>query len=219
MKSTEKFVTDETAVPSQALLDQLLEESERLHRHLCPRQVLGVRIGLTGLRYLGLVGADYGPRFTNERKRLLTVVETDGCGADGISVATNCWVGRRTLRVMDFGKVAATLVDTKTEQAVRVSVHPEARSHSRVYASEARSRWHAYLAAYQIMPDAELLRVEPVQLVQTVAQIISRPNLRTDCDACGEEILNEREVMVNGRALCRACAGESYYRAAGPTQD
>jgi formylmethanofuran dehydrogenase subunit E len=45
---------------------------------------------------------------------LLTILETDGCAADGVSAATGCWVGRRTLRVEDFGKVAATFVDTQT---------------------------------------------------------------------------------------------------------
>ena len=84
----------------------------------------------------------------------------------------------------------------------------------------ARSRWHSYLEAYQIMPDAELLRVQPVELTQTLAQIISRPNLRVACAVCGEEIINQREVTRDARILCRACAGQAYYvetRLAGVT--
>ena len=198
-----------TAAPTQILGDLLIESAER-HKHLCPRQVLGARIGLFGLLSLGLI-ADYSQRFQNKHKRLLTIVETDGCGLDGIAVATDCHVGRRTLRVMDYGKVAATLIDTKTATAVRVTSHLNVRTTAVAYAPNARSRWHAYLSAYQIMPDEELLTAQPVQLTQSIAEILSRPGVRVNCGQCGEEIINEREVWVNGRCLCRSCAGDGYY--------
>ena len=51
-------------------------------------------------------------------KRLYTFVETDGCFADGVMVATGCSLGHRTLRLIDYGKVAATFVDTR-ERAKR----------------------------------------------------------------------------------------------------
>ena len=71
------------------------------------------------------------------RRRLLTIMETDGCGADGVSVATNCWVGHRTLRIVDYGKVAATFIDTKTETAVRIAPHPLCRERALAAAPEA----------------------------------------------------------------------------------
>ncbi len=64
-------------------------------------------MGLLAGRWLGL-------DVPRDDKRLLTFVETDGCAADGVSSATGCRVGGRTLRVIDFGKVAATFVDTLT---------------------------------------------------------------------------------------------------------
>jgi len=198
--------------PAAAVLEPLLAASALQHRHLCPRQVLGIRIGLRGLRELGWVGDDYQPRFDNHRKRLLTIVETDGCGADGVSAATDCWVGRRTLRVVDYGKVAATFIHTATGQAIRIAPRPEARELARMYAPQARSRWHAYLEAYQVIPDKELLLVQPVQLRQSLAEILSRPSARAICQQCGEEIINEREVVMSDQILCRACTGESYYK-------
>jgi formylmethanofuran dehydrogenase subunit E len=194
----------------EAVLRPYLQESAARHKHLCPRQVLGVRIGLRGLLALGLIDEAYTP-FGNKNKRLLTIVEMDGCGADGISVATDCQVGRRTMRVLDYGKMAATLVDTKTGQAVRVWPRSDVRQKARRCAPDARSRWHAYLEAYQIIPDEELLHVQPVELTQSLAEILSRPNLRTNCDQCGEEVMNEREVVVDGRSLCLPCAGNNYY--------
>lgn len=206
----------QTAVlPPADLLQSILNESAARHRHLCPRQVLGARLGLAGLRALGLVDDDYGPRFDNGRKRLLTIVETDGCGADGIAVATDCYVGRRTLRVLDYGKVAAVLVDTKTETAVRVHPSPKSRHLAARYAPEAQNRWESYLLGYQRIPDADLIVVTPVRLTQPLAAILSRPNRRAICAHCGEEIINERELIVENKILCQTCASGRYYEATG----
>lgn len=191
-------------------LAPLLAASAERHRHLCPRQVLGIRMGLFGLRQLGLLD-ETGCLFDNEKKRLLTIMETDGCGADGVAVATGCHVGRRTLRVVDYGKMAATFVDTVTEKAIRVAPSAQSRVLAPDFAPEARSRWHAYLEAYQVMPDVFLLEWQPVQLAPSMSEIISRPGVRATCADCGEEIINEREVMVNGRTLCHSCAGNAYY--------
>lgn len=185
-------------------LQAFLEQSAALHRHLCPRQVLGVRMGMLAGKLLGLA-------LPQAKKRLLTIVETDGCFADGVSVATNCWVGRRTLRVVDFGKVAATFVDTRTETAVRLSPLPHIRELAPTYAPDARNRWQGYLLGYQQMPDTLLFAVQPVQLAIPVGELISRAGVRVNCDVCGEEIINEREVRRESLVLCRSCAGEGYY--------
>ncbi len=186
-------------------LAALLEETASLHPHLCPRQVLGVRMGM-------LAGTILKLDLPQTDKRLFTIVETDGCFADGIAVATNCWVGRRTLRVEDYGKVAATFVDTQSQQAIRLVPQPSARHLARDFAPEAKDKWEAMLLGYQRMPDDCLFAVRSVQLNLPLQKIISHPGCKTVCQNCGEEIMNEREVMVGGRILCRSCAGTSYYR-------
>lgn len=200
-----------TTVPNSDILAPILAITTKRHKHLCPRQVLGVRMGLCGLQILGLADANYQPQFHNKRKRLITFVETDGCGADGIVAAVDCHVGRRTLRVEDYGKMAATFVDKRTERCIRVSPRPEARTLAETYVPNAKSRWHAYLEAYQIMPDNALLHVQEVTLSPPISTIISRPGVRTACEACGEEVMNEREMQVNGRILCLPCATQTAY--------
>lgn len=185
-------------------VEELLQTSARLHHHLCPRQVLGVRIGLLGGQLLGLA-------VPQQDKRLLTIVETDGCATDGIAVATNCWVGRRTMRILDFGKIAATFVDTHTKQAARVTPSPQSRRLAKRYAPNAESRWHTYLLGYQRMPDEELLIARPVRLRFSLEELLSKETHRVICDLCGEEVFNEREVVQQGLTLCRVCAGEGYY--------
>jgi formylmethanofuran dehydrogenase subunit E len=147
-------------------------------------------------------------------KRLVVFVETDGCGANGVSVATGCWVGRRTLRLFDFGKLAATFVDTHTGQAVRVAPQPGIREVARRYAPEARNRWAAQHEGYRLMPTAELLSTQSVTLTVDLDALISRSGVRKACEVCAEEIMNEREVIYEGTVLCRACAGAAYYRPA-----
>jgi formylmethanofuran dehydrogenase subunit E len=152
-------------------------------------------------------------------KRLYTFLETDGCFADGVAVATGCWLGHRTLRLMDFGKVAATFEDTQSGRAFRIGVHPEARQLAHEAEPNARSRWHAQLAAYQYLPANQLLIWQPVQVGLSMEALTSRPGVRVNCARCGEEIINERERIISGEPVCRACAGEEYYQVvnAAPT--
>lgn len=188
-------------------LAELLAQTAARHSHLCPRQVLGVRIGLAGAAALGLTV----PR---RDKRLLVIVETDGCFVDGVEVATGCAVGHRTLRVEDYGKVAATFVDAATEEAVRVAPRPDVRQRAAAYAPDEPRRYFQQLRGYQAMPDEDLLTIEPVQLLRPVGQLVSRPGMRVNCAGCGEEIMNEREVVVDGLPYCRACAHGGYYATA-----
>jgi len=183
----------------------LLQQSAEMHQHLCPRQVLGVRMGL-------LAGSHLGLDLPQLDKRLLTIVETDGCFIDGLAVATGCRIGRRSMRVLDFGKVAATFVDTQTGRAVRIVPSAQSRQLAKTYAPEAESRWHAYLYGYQRIPDPELFTVQEVLLEVSLAEILSKDGYRVNCQICGEEIINEREVHHEGMLLCRPCAGERYYR-------
>ena len=183
----------------------LLEKSMQEHDHLCPRQILGVRIGLAGLNALGLSRPPV-------KKQLLVIVETDGCFVDGVIAAIGCTVGHRTLRVEDYGKVAATFVETKTCRAVRVASRFDAREQATAFVPEEPRHYFAQMKAYRAMPDERLLTVQEVILNTTVEQIVSRPGKRVQCDICREEIMNEREIFRKGVTLCRACAGEGYYR-------
>ncbi len=186
-------------------LSQLLETSAARHSHLCPRQVLGARIGLAGAAALGL-------DVPRTDKRLLIIIETDGCFADGLEAATGCTIGQRTLRVEDYGKIAATFVDVKTGQAVRVAPRLDVRERAYTCVPDEPRHYFAQLKAYQVLPDHELLSIQAVQLTTPLAAIVSRAGVRVNCDLCGEEIINEREIEREGLTLCRSCAGQGYYQ-------
>ena len=185
-------------------LDELLRQTEALHRHLCPRQVLGVRMGMAAAVSLNL-------DLPQTDKRLLAFVESDGCFSDGLAVATGCWVGRRTLRVEDLGKIAAVFVDTRSSLTVRIHPRLDVRARAAAFAPEARNRWEAQLLGYQRMPDELLFEVRPVRLVRPIEEVVSRPGLRVACAVCGEEITNGRELIGPAGPVCRTCAGDAYY--------
>ncbi len=186
-------------------LEAFLERSASRHSHLCPRQVLGVRMGM-------FAGVLLGISLPQTNKRLLTILETDGCFADGIDVATGCTVGHRTLRVEDYGKTAASFVDTQNGRAIRLAPQPDVRERAWLFAPHETGRYFAQLTGYRRMPLDLLFCVEEVELTTPVEDLVSRPGVRVNCRICGEEIINEREISQNGNALCLGCARPAYYR-------
>ena len=180
----------------------LLRDAAERHGHLCAGQVLGVRMALRGLNELG-VDPDREP------KRILAWVEIDRCATDAIATVTGCSLGRRTLKFLDYGKMAATFVDTQTQRAVRVVALESARERARAYAPPDMERHQAELVAYQNMPDEELMRVYEVRVAMSEFDLPGPPRRRVTCACCGEGVNDGREVIHHGETLCRACAENS----------
>src|SRR5512136_2797118 len=84
------------------------------HGHICAGQALGVRIAKKGLELAAPEG----------QKDLIVFVENDRCIADAVLIATGTRLGRRSLKYMDYGKMAATFVNLKTNIAWRVGTKP-----------------------------------------------------------------------------------------------
>jgi formylmethanofuran dehydrogenase subunit E len=183
--------------------DALLEEAVRFHGHLCPGQVLGVRMAVAGCREVGL------PHPRSAGKGLVVFVEIDRCATDAIQALTGVSLGKRTLKHVDYGKMAATFVNVATAAAVRVAARDEARAHAGRWAPEEPEARLAQITAYRIMPEADLLSIRPVRIMPGW---LERRRVRVHCEACGEGINYQREVRLDGRTLCRPCSGDRYYR-------
>jgi formylmethanofuran dehydrogenase subunit E len=186
-------------------LEEYLARAEQSHGHMCPGQVLGVRMAMLGLRELGINDP------VKHRKRLLTYVEIDRCAADAVSLVTGCRLGKRSLKFVDYGKVAATFVDLETQRAVRVVARDESRARAKRMFPDLAHEAKQQLEAYKVMADSELFVVQPVRVALKAEDLPGRPRSRVRCEACGEGINDGRERVVSGRVLCRSCAGESYY--------
>jgi formylmethanofuran dehydrogenase subunit E len=194
--------------------EQLLEVSTRIHGHICPGQVIGVRMSMAALARIGIddpKGAD--------RKKLYVLVEIDRCATDAIQSVTGCSLGKRSLRWLDFGVMAATFVNLESKQAVRVTAREEARDLSTSYCPEIPDKYQRQLAAYKVMPLEELFCFQTVRVDLRDCDMPGRPLRRVQCDQCGDWVQDCREVEREGKRLCRACNGERYYQVVDETGD
>lgn len=188
----------------------LLKASADIHGHVCPGQVLGVRMSMLGLR---LIDID-DPR-GRDKKNIIVYVEMDRCATDAVQSVTGVSLGKRTMKFMDYGKMAATYLNIKTNQAVRIVALEEARDKARQMFPQADDKYAAQIEAYKILPDDELFKVMEVRLSMPMQDAPGRPVTRVRCASCGEHVQDMREVMHEGKAVCRPCAGGSYYELKG----
>jgi formylmethanofuran dehydrogenase subunit E len=189
---------------SMKSLSEYLDLAEFTHGHICAGQVLGVRLAMLGLRELGIDDPIV------DRKRIVTYVEIDRCVTD--AVVANCRLGKRALKFRDWGKVAATFCDLKAGRAVRVA----AKESSKQAAKEmfpGLPKEEGQQKAYAQLSDDVLFTKEWVRVQIRPEDLPGFKGPRIICDQCGEGINFSREIMQNGRALCRSCAGEKYYSA------
>ncbi len=187
-------------------LDEYLLEAERAHGHLCAGQVLGVRLAMLGLEKLGIED----PR-GKDRKRLVTFVEIDRCATDAIAVVTGCRLGKRALKFRDWGKMAATFVDVSTGKAIRIAAKESSKALARSMHPEIESKNQQQMLAYREMPEDDLFTKQWVKVDLPAEEFPGYKGERIVCAECGEGINFRRQVLREGRVLCRACAGERYY--------
>lgn len=192
-------------------LDELLAECGRLHGHLCAGQLLGVRMSLLGCRLIGLKD----PR-VEDRKKLIVWVEIDRCMADAVGAVTGVRLGKRSLKYFDYGKVAATFLNTETGEAVRVLALDSSRALADARHPLIENRKERQFQAYREAADAELFKVERVSVAFGEMDAPGRPRARVACALCFEGINDGRELRTeDGTLLCRPCAEGGYYRSLG----
>lgn len=184
----------------------LLQESVRMHGHLCPGQVLGVRMSMLGLRQIAIDD----PK-GKDRKGIIVFVEMDRCATDAVQSVTGCSLGHRNMKFLDYGKMAATYLNLQTGQAVRVIARESARQKAKEHFPEIENKYVAQLEAYKIMSDNDLFDVMAVKINLKPEDMPGRPLSRVQCDVCGEHVQDAREVYQQGRTICKACAGVGYY--------
>jgi formylmethanofuran dehydrogenase subunit E len=190
-------------------LDEYLKDAERAHGHICAGQVLGVRMAMLGLARLGIEDPQ-----GKDRKRLVTFVEIDRCATDAVAVVTGCRLGKRALKFRDWGKVAATFVDTASGKAVRVAAKESSKALARSMHPEIADKNQQQMLAYREMREEDLFNLQWVRVELPPEEFPGYKGERVVCEKCGEGINFKREVRRGGKLLCRACAGESYYASA-----
>jgi formylmethanofuran dehydrogenase subunit E len=187
--------------------ESLLKSSAAAHGHLCPGQVVGVRMAMLGCKLIGLDE----PTRRDQIKKLIVYVEMDRCAADAVAHVTGVKLGRRSLKFVDYGIMAATFVNLATGLAYRVISTEDARSLASAYAPEIEPKYPQQLEAYKRMPDSVLFRVQQVDALISEFDMPGPTRRKVICDQCGQVVRDHREVIKDGRSLCRPCAGMVYF--------
>lgn len=167
------------------------------HGHFCAGQSLGVRIAKKGLELAE----------PEDVKDLIVFIENDRCIADAVLMATGTRLGRRNLKYVDYGRMAATFINLKKDTAWRVSLKP--RDSANDAGEDAKER-------VLDVPDEELLNWRRVKVTLKKEELPGKPLRTVLCASCGEKVFDGKDALdpVTGEGpLCRACLGDSYYEA------
>jgi len=188
--------------------EELLTSSAEAHGHLCPGQVVGVRMAMLGCRLIGLDE----PTSHDQIKKLIVYVEMDRCAGDAVAHVTGAKLGRRSLKFVDYGIMASTFINLETAKAFRVVSTEEARDLAAHYAPEIVGKYQQQLEAYKRMPDSVLFRVQQVEVSLSEFDLPGPTRRKVSCDSCGQMVRDHREVVVDGSPLCHPCAHGGYYK-------
>jgi formylmethanofuran dehydrogenase subunit E len=188
--------------------EALLRGSAEAHGHLCPGQVVGVRMSMLGCH---LIGFDE-PRTPPQIKKLIVYVEMDRCATDAISFVTGVKLGRRSLKFVDNGIMAATFVNLDTHKAFRITSTEESRDLVQLYSPHITDKRQQQLDAYKKMSRDELFIVEEVFVDVPACDMPGPTKFKAVYGRCNTVVRDKREVMKNDEILCRPCAFGTYYQ-------
>lgn len=176
--------------------ETLLEKAKAFHGDVCPGIVMGTRMTIAGMRELSM-----NPMEKNHD--LIVYVEIDRCATDAIQAITGVTLGHRTLKHRDYGKFAATFVDSKSGKAVRIAAIPKK--------GEQEPDFRAIAQKLATVPESDLFTIQKVRVNIPDEDMPGLPTHKEFCSTCGEQILDSREVNTNGLIQCKDCAFGSYY--------
>ncbi|MPN17377.1 hypothetical protein SDC9_164730 [bioreactor metagenome] len=172
-----------------------IKKAQEFHGHVCTGIVFGVRIARAGLNFLGIEDP-------SKNKDFILYVEADRCLADAVQSVTRCSIGKRRLKWMDYGKMAASFIDIHTQKGVRIVVNNQ-----KMFSDDDDP-----VAFWKQFSDEELFKFEPITVALKPEDLPGKPTKRAFCEICHEKINDGRELHKDGKVLCQACANGAYYQ-------
>jgi formylmethanofuran dehydrogenase subunit E len=172
-----------------------LEKACNYHGHICGGQILGIRMSLLGLKLLHLAPGD-------DLREVVVYLESDRCVADAAYVVTGITIGRRRVKLRNYGKTALSFLNLATGEAYRISVTDHDRPPKETDP----------VAFWTGKKDEDIFRVQKVAITLEPGEEPGPPARVVVCQKCGDEVLDSRDVLKDGQILCRACAEGAYYR-------
>jgi len=180
------------------------------HGHTCPGIAIGYRAAKAGLEFLKAHKA--------LDEELVSIVETDACGADAVQVLTGCTFGKGNFIYKDYGKHAFTFFSRNSGKGFRVVLQPGALEPDEQHQELMRriregaadkkdqtefEKLHFHRTCDVLnKPFDQLFSIKAVEVpVPEKARIVASKI----CDRCGEPVMATRLTEVNGKWICRGC--------------
>ncbi len=195
-------------------LEKLLEVGIAFHGHRCPAMPLGLRCGLKAMEILNVERA--------QDKELFVISETGkghaaGCFLDGIMTATGCTYGKSNIEKRYWNKMAFTLVDTKTDRAVRISLKPgffEKMLQSPFVQQRKKGVPPQDVDPQLLKPLLDnVLNLDLTQALD-VSEVFTLQREKTKgcfdtvaCAQCGELVFENAARIKDGKPVCQGCFG------------
>ncbi len=189
-------------------IDDLLEQHELTHGNLCPGTLLAVRMVVLGCALVGIED----PRGADQN-RLIVWIEIDRWLADAVESVTGARLGKRTLKFLDYGKLAATFLNVDTGKAVRVVALESSRGLADRRHPEIADKYERQMRTYREAAEEELFEITDVEVQVREKDLPGHPRSRVICHKCGEGVNDGRETKLPDRiTLCRPCVYGTYYQ-------
>ncbi len=184
------------------------------HGHLCLGLAIGYSAAKAAQRALGIT--------ESRDEEIVAIVENDSCAVDAVQVVLGCTFGKGNLVFRDWGKQVFTILDRKTNRAVRISFkgpvpYSEERNalKLRIQSGEATDADKERLNVLVNNAIAQLIGPNfkdffDVREVQIEPPSETIPVSTRACDECGELTVVSRLREKGDKLVCAQCANSGH---------
>ncbi|MFC0875124.1 FmdE family protein [Saccharicrinis sp. FJH2] len=193
-----------------------LEFGQKFHGHKCPAMPNGLRVGSAAMNALGVERTG-----DSALHAILDLGENHcaTCFADGIQVITGCTFGKGNIEKTHKGKWALTLIDKKTNRAVRVTPTAEAMLANKktTFFKDYREKGvpptqvpddvvEPLVVKVMNAPEDKMMKISEVFEYQWKQPVHSFNSFV--CEECGEMTVMEYGRVKGDKKVCMECAAK-----------
>lgn len=193
-----------------------LEFGQKFHGHKCPAMPNGLRVGSAAMNALGV------ERTGDSALHAILDLGDNHCAtcfADGIQVITGCTFGKGNIEKTYKGKWALTLIDKKTNRAVRVTPTAEAMLANKKteFFKDYREKGVPPTKVPDAVVDPLVLKVmnAPENMIMNISGVFeyqwNQPVHSFNsfvCEECGEMTVMEYGRIKDDKKVCMDCVSK-----------
>ncbi|KZX15622.1 FmdE, molybdenum formylmethanofuran dehydrogenase operon [Methanobrevibacter cuticularis] len=181
------------------LYKEQLEKAGKFHGDICGGIISGTKLAMYGLEQLGM-------DVNKKNKNLMVFLEIDRCMSDAVQAVTGCSLGRRSLKLNNYGKFAATFYDISTGKAIRISDKEDDNFNPIEETTEEK------IERYANTLGKDLFKIQEVEVDIDENELPGKPRDKAICSVCNERIMDGKQEIIEGKILCKSCLDKPYYK-------